>query len=286
MALTRVAAATAVVWLFAACTFSWDDYDPRLDSLSGEGGAFTSAGGAAAPSTTASSGDNGGSAGAAEGGAGGIGGATGGAGGCDCDVDETCEEGVCVGALELVHNGDFGAAFAGWTRANNDVNGEDTTALWDVVDGVCVSEGSSGPSARVLYQDLAIPSVLVSADISFDFAQEVLGGRLDPQNVTVIEKDPYDESMSGGEQNAFRIDLVDPGEDVFYAPILLEIYAPTGDVGALDDLQPVAPQPAGLSQLLEDHAGGTLRLRIAKVESTFPWPVQIDDVSLVVVGAP
>jgi hypothetical protein len=185
---------------------------------------------------------------------------------------------------ELVANGDFSSMLDDWMMENNPVNDEDTDALWENVNGVCENEPSSGPSARVIYQDVDVPSVVQDVVVSFSFAQEPTED-LDPDDVLVIEKDPYDNSMMGGKQNAFRIDVISPDEDVFYATILTSIYAPTTQVGAIDDLEVVTPDTTELLALLQQEQGETLRLRIAQVESTFPWALQLDDVSVVVTGA-
>lgn len=202
-----------------------------------------------------------------------------------CASGEQCVDETCVGPIELVTNGDFSNDLGGWTDDNNPVNDNDTTITFEVTGGVCENGASAGPSARVLYQDVAIPAMVVDATFSLSFAQDNTDP-LDPQNVTVIEKDPLDESMNGLEENAFRIDLVDARGSVFYAAIERELFAPAMSMGSESQLVSIADPVPGLVATLQAHAGGTLRLRIAQVESTFPWRVYLDDVSLSVIGAP
>jgi hypothetical protein len=275
VAVRWASAGTTALMLVSGCTFAWEDLDPRLGGGGNDAsvGTTTSAGGAGGAPTVGAG--DGGYGGVTIGGMGGIGGQPAGVGG-----------GVVVSDYELIANADFASGLNDWSVDNNPVGGEDTTSTWEVLGATCHSEGSSGPCARVLYQDVTIPSTVVDAQISLRFAQKLPPGEeLDPQNVTQIEKDPYDMSAMGGAQNAFRVDIVDPAEDVFSAAILLEVYAPTADVGDIDNLQAVSPQPGGLLAVVQAHAGGTLRLRIAHVESTFPWPLQLDDVSFLVTGS-
>ncbi len=251
------AGVVAIGVMLGGCSFAWDDFDPRQG-----GGAHGGSGGSAMPLMTGGGGADGGGGGEAGGG------------------------GTPLARKhELIVNGDFAAMFDGWTLANNPAGAYDVRATWITVNEVCESESSTNPCARVLYQDLPIPSTVLDAHIAFDFAQELPQGQtLDPENVTRIEKDGYDDSGRGGAQNAFRIDLIDPAAGVFDAPILLEVYAPVDNVGSLGNLVAIDPAPPGLLAILQAHAGGTLRLRIAHVESTFPWPLQIDNLSLMVAG--
>ncbi|RLB59869.1 MAG: hypothetical protein DRI90_14900 [Deltaproteobacteria bacterium] len=158
--------------------------------------------------------------------------------------------------------------------ANNPINSGDTNCVFVVNAGVCESEGSNGPNARVMVQSVVIPAVLVDAHFSLSFAQEATQP-LDPQNVQIIET---------GQGDAFRIDVVSQSGDQFSAPIQFELYAPDQSVGTLTSLVSVVDPVSGLLGFLQGQLGQTLRLRIGKVESNFPWDVRIDDVSLAVVG--
>lgn len=263
------------------CSFDWDQLDPRATEGSGGAGTAVASGG------SGTGGDGGGSATGTTSGTGT--GTTTGAGGAEpcggtCATDEECVDGVCLGEIELVANGTFDAGLDDWTDDNNPVNGNDTTITFSVIGGVCENGGSEGPSARVVYQDLAIPSTVADATFTLSFAQDNMAP-LDPDNVMVVEKDPFDDSMNGLEENAFRIDLVDAQGDVFYATIELELFAPTMAMGSPTQLVMIADDVPGLAATLQDHAGGVLRLRIAQVESTFPWLLFVDDVSLRVTGA-
>jgi len=271
----------------SGCAFDWDTLDPRATDGTGGagmGGALVGAGGVGGTATGTGS-----PTGTATGTSAGTGASGGGVvdpcADVTCDGDDECIDGICVGAIELVTNGDFGDGLNGWTTDNNPVNDNDTMVTFTVSGGVCENESSSGPSARVIYQDLAIPSVVADADFSLSFAQDN-DEPLDPQNVTVIEKDPTDQSMNGLDENAFRIDLIDATGDVFYATIEVDLFSPTMAMGSPSQLVMVSDPVAGLVDTLQSHAGGTLRLRIAQVESTFPWSVYVDDVSLVVQGQP
>ncbi len=207
--------------------------------------------------------------------------------GLACGVDtpegDTCSDGFCVGDRELIGNGDFAEMLTGWAPANNPVGDNDTVSTFEVINEVAQNQPSSGPSARVLVQDFTVPEVVMGAVFSLDFAQ-VPSQPLDPGNVTVIEKDPGDMSGNGLNQNAFRIDLISPTEDQFYAPILFELFTPVDSVGTLGMLEPVEVTDPGLLEFLQSYQGQALRLRIAHVESTFPWTAQFDNVSLSVVG--
>ena len=124
---------------------------------------------------------------------------------------------------------------------------------------------------------------MTTAALSFSFAQEPLAP-LDPQNVLVIEPDAFDDSGDMLGQNAFRIDFIDPNEDVYYAAILYNTYAPVDAVGdyANQQLEAVLDDGQALLDLLQQNEGVDLRIRVAQVESTFPWQWLLDDVSLVV----
>ena len=190
---------------------------------------------------------------------------------------------VCnAGSLAMIDNGDFTTDLAGWTLANNAVNANDTSAtFFRTATGRLQNQSSSGPSARVIYQDFTIPTGVVFAGFRMGFAQNNYDV-LDPQDVTVIEKDPFD-AAGGGAQNAFRIDIVDPTGAQFYEPILYTLSAPTAATPTVDGtLTTVTDQTAALTTFFQAHEGQTLRLRIGQVESTFPWTVQLDDVTLVV----
>jgi hypothetical protein len=204
-----------------------------------------------------------------------------------CAGTEACSVGTCLALVprELLGNGDFETGeLAPWTTANNPVNDNDTTVVWSILAGQATNNSSFGPSAKILTQDFVVPNQVYRATFVLDFFQDgfAFGGEetgLDPENVLVIEKDPYD--VAGGIfQNAFRIDIIDPAFDQFYAPILYEVYAPAQSVGAIDALETVFIDDPGLLTFLQSRTGQSLRLRVSQVESTFPWPILVDNLSL------
>jgi hypothetical protein len=197
--------------------------------------------------------------------------------GCTIATDPDCAP------VQLIVNGDFTTNdLTGWFAANNPVGGNDTVSTFEVSLQVGENVPSVGPSARVLTQDFVVPpQVSVSAVFSMSFYQAP-SSPLDPQDVTVIVKDPFDMNADGMNQNAFRVDLIDPAQDQFIAPILYNLYAPVGAVGAMGVLGPVVVNDPSLKAFLQANIGKSLRLRIAQVESTFPWQLQFDDVSLIV----
>jgi hypothetical protein len=186
--------------------------------------------------------------------------------------------------VELVTNGDFAAADAGWTLENragplcasSPPTPCDGAVTFDAASGALVASTSGGPSARVATQRLTVPASVSAATFSVHVTQSP-GSALDPQNVSVIEQDPIDVSGDGLNQNALRLDLLDAASDPFTGAILVSLVAPTDAVDAVL----TSSDPALLS-VLQAHAGGAVRLRIGMVESTFPFPMTIDDVSLVV----
>jgi hypothetical protein len=196
--------------------------------------------------------------------------------------------------LELVSNGDFADGTTGWNAHNNPDSLARCTSFPDDEDivfsdggGYLFNGSSEGPSAHAIVQDILVPMGITSASFSLEYAQNN-GSALDPENVETIIKDCVDKNMDGAEQNAFRIDLIDPRGDVFLAPILFELGAPTAsttNVGELPDppmTETLANAEAALLTFLQSNEGTLLRLRIAQVESTMPWQIAIDDVSLVV----
>lgn len=204
-----------------------------------------------------------------------------------CIAGDFCCPAACTGLndidcvpVELLVNGDFATDdLTAWNAANNPVNDNDTTSTFEVVGQIAQNVPSFGPSARVLTQDFVLPAQFAMATFSVDVFQNPMSP-LDPQNVLIIQKDPLDQSADGLEQNAFRIDIIDPSADHFTAPILYSLYAPTTSVGFMGALVTFSVSDQSLVSFLQAHAGTALRLRIAQVESTFPWQIQIDNVSL------
>lgn len=206
------------------------------------------------------------------------------------ESEGTAETGVGgTQSVELISNGDFSDDDADWLTANNpeSVAGceipDDETVVFDLENDYMLNDLSEGPSAHVLYQDFDVPFDLSDAVFSIAYAQ-ANPEPLDPDNVTDIIKDCLDGSDDGLEQNALRIDIVEASGDVFTAAILFELATP--DSAAGDPFDPgfdvITVDDADLLDFLQTQAGSTLRLRIGKVESTFPWPVAVDDVSLLV----
>lgn len=204
-------------------------------------------------------------------------------GACDhaCDDGDVCQAPDCVHVQELVGNGDFTAGIAGWTIDNNPIDSGDAFANFVVSGGELTVFPAEGPHAKVVYQDIMVPpGPLADAVFSVCFYQDV-GGQ-DPDNVVEIQVDPFDEDGDGLPQNALRIDLVDPTEDVFVAPVIVALFAPTTPIGSPAMCVTSTFEDPALAAELEAHAGEQLRLRVAHVESTFPWDLEIDDVSLAV----
>ncbi len=208
-----------------------------------------------------------------------------------CVGEETCVDSLCNGTYELVINGDFAAGTDDWTAGNNpdqvlscmEIADDEAIVFVDQGGFISNAPGSTGPSSHVFYQDFMVPEGVTVANFTMAFAQNP-PEPLDPANVQTIVKDCLDENMDGFNENAFRIDLIDPAEDVYTAPILFEVATPDMVVG-----DPIAPAFEGVTNdtpelvtFLEGQAGNMLRLRIAHVESTFPWTSAFDDVSLVV----
>jgi len=207
-----------------------------------------------------------------------------------CPGDDICVESMCVAEQELIANGDFGSGLNHWMTSNNPdqvatCDGAPDDELFVFVDGggFAFNGPSTGPSSHVIYQDFDVPMGIAAATFSIEYAQDP-PMPLDPANVQTIIKDCLDENMDGASENAFRIDLVDPNDDVFVAPIAFEVATP--DMSAGDPLA-VAPMlvnitvaDGALLAYLQGEEGNTLRLRIAQVESTIPWNIAFDDVSL------
>jgi Stigma-specific protein, Stig1 len=204
-------------------------------------------------------------------------------GACDhsCDDGDTCQPPDCVHVQELVGNGDFSAGIAGWTIDNNPIDSGDAFANFVVSGGELTVFPAEGPHAKVVFQDVMVPpDPLGGAVFSVCFYQD-MGGQ-DPENVVEIQVDPFDEDGDGLPQNALRIDLVDPGQDVFVAPAIVTLFAPTTPIGSPAMCVTSTFEDPPLTAELSAHAGQLLRLRVAHVESTFPWDLEIDDVSLAV----
>ena len=220
-------------------------------------------------------------------------GATGSVGDSGTDTGGVGESSVGSGpgtqSYELISNGDFSAGESEWTTENNPDSvapcdfPDDPNVVFQEQDGYMLNEASEGPNAHVLYQDFDVPFGASDAVFSIAYAQDN-EEPLDPQNVSEIIKDCLDASEDGLGQNALRVDIVDPNDDVFTSPILLELATPQDPAGNAFDpsFDVLTFDGSELLDLLQNRAGSTLRLRIGKVESTFPWPVALDDVSLMV----
>jgi hypothetical protein len=192
----------------------------------------------------------------------------GGACGADtCDGSGTCGASSCL----VLQNTDFSSNFDNWTLANNPTNGSDTTSLFHLNNGIAEDDGSSGPGARTISQAFSVPITVSAATFNMDFAQDN-GGALDPADVQTIVT---------GLGNAFRVDIIASGGDVFTNPILFELFAPTASVGTIGGpLTPISADNTALTTFLSGHTGETLVLRIAHVESTFPWTADFDNIDL------
>lgn len=222
-----------------------------------------------------------------------------------CQQTQTCSIGICTTgmATELLSNGDFSSGLPPWSTSNNPMNSDDIMVVWVLAAGQVNNGQSGGPNAKILTQDFVVPNTLTAASFSLDFHQNVFGfvgeigdagipelgdagimgfGMLDPENVLVIEADPLN-AMGDTFENALRIDIVAATGDAFYEPILFELYIPTMSVGEVELLELVTIDDPALLTFLQGRTGDTLRLRIAQVESTFPWPVLVDNLSLAVV---
>jgi hypothetical protein len=200
-------------------------------------------------------------------------------------VCSTCLDGLCPDAAQLVGNGTFADGLVGWTTANNPVGATDPTSTFYVTPPAerVQNEPSFGPRATVLLQEFTVPATVSAARFSLDFAQDGLMMPLDPENVPVIQADGYDASGNGLPENAFRIDIIAPGPDPFLTPILFELYTPVDPVGVIGGaLVEIVVDDQALLAFLQANAGAPLVLRIAQVESTFPWTVQFDNVTLLI----
>ncbi|MGH1340330.1 MAG: hypothetical protein ACRBN8_02170 [Nannocystales bacterium] len=205
-------------------------------------------------------------------------------GSCDnsCEEGDSCEAPLCSGTRELLLNGAFDDAFTDWMTVNNPDGAIDQTTVFTETaagSGVVTAGLSSGPAARTLYQDFEVPVGITAAAFSVDFAQNP-GAVLSPDLVQTIMVG------SGGaktESNAFRVDLIDPAEDVFDAPILFELYLPVDMVGTVGVTWEETTIDSGeLLSFLQSNEGETLRLRFGHVETTFPWQSEIDAASVAV----
>jgi hypothetical protein len=191
----------------------------------------------------------------------------GGACGADlCDGSGTCEASACL----VLQNIDFSSNFDNWSLANNPTNGVDTTSLFHLNNGIAEDDSSFGPGARTISQAFSVPATLSAATFAMDFAQN--SGGQDPSNVQTIVT---------GLGNAFRVDIIASGGSVFTNPILFELFAPTAATGTIGGpLTHITVDSTDLTTFLSGHTGETLVLRIAHVESTFPWTADFDNIEL------
>lgn len=192
-----------------------------------------------------------------------------------CDDGDTCDAPDCRGVRQQVANSTFAVDLSSWVVANNPVNAVDTLSGFRLnANGDAENEPSTGACARVLYQDVFIRPDMAGAV----FSAEVRSYNelpLNPDQVTVIEANPND-----GISDAFRIDVIDPAADVFYAPILYTLYAPITAVGTPAEAHVVSVAGPDFVQFLRQRAGTSVRLRIAQVESNVPWHLDVDNITL------
>jgi hypothetical protein len=205
--------------------------------------------------------------------------------GVDTPAGDSCVDGVCTGERHPLSNGDFTTGLMGWTTKNNpkpDPSQNDFSSVFEAVTGQALTTSSTGPCARVLFQDFEIPTALSTAKFSFVVYLQA-STTYDPGNIKVIEKDPSDMLM-GGLQNGVRIDIIDAAGSAFDGMVLYELYAPTVGVGTPAVLSPIGTSDPALLQFLQQNEGKTLRLRIGSVESTMPFDVIFDDLDLTLIG--
>lgn len=194
-----------------------------------------------------------------------------------CAAGDSCAEPTCQGTRQVVTNGTFALTIDGWLTANNPVNAEDTVSTFRYNgDGDAENVPSTGACARVLYQDLLLPAGIVAATFTAE-VRSFNSEPLNPDAVTTIETNPYD-----GVSDAFRIDLIDPNDDVFYAPILYTLFTTVDPVGTSGQGLIVEVTDPAVTELLQSLEGTAVRLRIAQVESNFPWHVDVDNLRLTV----
>jgi hypothetical protein len=181
--------------------------------------------------------------------------------------------GLLSGAPLLV-NGDFSGGLTGWTVGNNPVNSLDTAAAFVVSSGVARNTASTGPNARVLYQDFAVPTNLVSASLSFERFSD------SSTNLNTVRTDietvPFSSAF-----DAFRIDIVGTS-DLYYGAVLFNVFTEATNSGGIGPgmLMPVTVNSAALTAFLQARGGETLRFRISQVESSYSWNVGIDNLAL------
>jgi|GEM_PF-2660582 len=199
-----------------------------------------------------------------------------------CEEGDSCEAPLCSGTRELLVNGAFDDGLTDWTTMNNPEGASDQMVVFVETaagSGVVTADVSSGPSARVLYQDFEVPSGLSAASFAIEFAQNP-SAPLSPDVVQTIVVG------SGGamtESNAFRVDVIDPAEDIFSAPILFELYLPVDNVGEIGvTWEETVVEGDPLLTFLQANEGATLRLRFGHVETTMPWTSEIDSASIAV----
>jgi len=183
-----------------------------------------------------------------------------------CDGSGTCAPAACL----VLQNVDFSSNFDSWTLSNNPTNGVDTTSTFHINNGAAEDDGSFGPGARTVSQAFSVPATVSAVTFGMDFAQN--SGSQDPQDVQTIVT---------GLGNAFRVDIIASGGDLFTNPILFELFAPTTAMGTVGGpLVPITADGGALTTFLSAHTGETLVLRIAHVESTFPWTADFDNIAL------
>ena len=192
-----------------------------------------------------------------------------------CEASDSCVAPECRGDRQPVANSTFAVDLADWTVANNPTNATDTVSTFQRnTRGDAENIPSSGACARVLYQDVFIRTNIAAATFSAEVRSDNTEPLM-PSSVLTIEANPFD-----GVSDAFRIDLVDPAEDVFYAPILYTLFTTVDAVGTLETAHMVSVGDPALVKLLKSREGTFLRVRISQVESNFPWHVDVDNVSL------
>ena len=188
-------------------------------------------------------------------------------------------------AVELVTNGGFEAGFSGWTRA--DQVGSDGTFLLQTgttspVNGDPVPAPPQGvtaamtdaqaPGSHVLFQNVAVPSAVASAVLSFDV---FVGNRA----MAFFTPNTLDFATPALNQQA-RVDIMtaasDPfsvaGSDVLSTPFHTNVGDPlvSGYTHIVSDV----------TSLLDAHLGQSLRLRFAEVDNVEMFQFGVDNVSL------
>jgi hypothetical protein len=193
---------------------------------------------------------------------------------------------VPANAAPLVVNGGFESGSSGWTRVD-ETGSEGTftqqTGTTSPVTGETVPAppagtfaamtDAMGPGSHVLYQDLVVPTGLVT---SASFSADLFIGNRAPD---FFAPGTLAFSTPALNQQA-RIDLLRAGADPFSLS--------AGDILAnLFGTQPGDPLVTGYSPLTRDltsllalHAGQTVRLRFAEVDNVFAFQFGVDNVTL------